>query len=303
MNALRAISETAVAIRVWSCTSKPSKPLIWRAFCRAATTSRSSVIWINRMRLSILRAPRDHHRDIIPATGKVAIKYSRDDTRVLFRQTRVSLQMPICGQTVGMQNNERITRTRIDKLLNAAHRMADDALVRHRFSRDLSVNECPGNISDSGEGNRPGGEIDPCDRHCCSPRRTQCAIHGRNYGRWSNVGTGIEGSNSLLRRLGGGRPVAQAIDNDDKAAIRLIQSLPGIPADVLSGSGLAHRADLELPAGTGCRALRRPHTRKHGSALSGLRVDIKDVRLTDDGAQPGAWATGGGITVAQGSGK
>src|SRR5512147_1405338 len=250
MSALRAISETAVATRVWSCTSKPSKPLICRALCRAATTSRSSVIWINRMRLSILRAPRDHHRDIIPATGKVAIKYRRDDTRVLFHQTRVSLQMPIRGQTVGMQNNERITRTRIDELLDTAHAMADDAIVRHRFSRDLSVNECPGNISDSGEGNRPGGEINPCHRHGCPPRRTQCAIHGRNHGRWSNVRTGIKGSNRLLRRLGGGRPVAQAIDNGDKAAIRLIQNLPSIPADVLSGSGLAHHADLELAAET-----------------------------------------------------
>src|SRR5512147_295837 len=249
MSALRAISETAVATRVWSCTSKPSKPLICRALCRAATTSRSSVIWINRMRLSILRAPRDHHRDIIPATGKVAIKYGRDNTRVLFSQTRVSLQMPIRGQTVGMQNNERIAGTRIDELLDTAHDMADDAIVRHCLSRDLSVNECPGNISDSGEGNRPGGEINSCHRHCCPPCRTQCGIHGRNHGRRRNVRTGIEGSNSLLRRLGSGRPVAQAIDNDDNAAIRLIPSLPGIPADVLSGSGLAYRADLELPAG------------------------------------------------------
>src|SRR5512132_4356658 len=120
MNALRVISETAVAIRVWSCTSKPSKPLIWRALCRAATTSRSSVIWINRMRLSILRAPRDHHRDIIPAAGKVAIKYRRDDARVLLRQTRVGLQMPIRGQTIGMQNNERIAGTSIDELLDTA---------------------------------------------------------------------------------------------------------------------------------------------------------------------------------------
>ena len=38
-NALRAISEVAVAIRVWSSGGKPSSPAIWRARCRARTTS------------------------------------------------------------------------------------------------------------------------------------------------------------------------------------------------------------------------------------------------------------------------
>ena len=39
--ALRAISDVAVAMRVWSSWAKPSSPAIWRARCRARTTSGS----------------------------------------------------------------------------------------------------------------------------------------------------------------------------------------------------------------------------------------------------------------------
>ena len=40
-NALRAISDTAVAMRVWSWMSKPTSAAICRARWRASTTSRS----------------------------------------------------------------------------------------------------------------------------------------------------------------------------------------------------------------------------------------------------------------------
>src|SRR5690349_4296694 len=130
-NALRAISETALAMRVWSSMEKPKPAAIARALRRAATTSSSAS---SRMRSMGVVMPEmyslvcldDYHGGVVAASREIAVQHGGDHHGRLQMQAGIRRQIPARADAVRMQDEQRVARPRHFEFLRVAHRMTDD---------------------------------------------------------------------------------------------------------------------------------------------------------------------------------
>src|ERR1700733_3857799 len=105
--ALREISDTDAARRVWLAASRPASEATSRARCRATTISSGLVRATVRSGHSIVSAlPHDHGR-IVPATCMITIQYPGNQCRVQREQARMTFRRPGGGEAVGEHHQDR----------------------------------------------------------------------------------------------------------------------------------------------------------------------------------------------------
>jgi hypothetical protein len=88
--------------------------------------------------------------------------------------------------------------------------------------------------------------------------------------------------------------VAEAVRHEDTYKIRVARDCPSVPADFLTGLRNTDPADLNLLA-----TIARRHPGKDRSSDAGGRMDVVEVRLSNDGAKAAPQAPRGREAVAE----
>src|SRR4051794_1921381 len=115
--ALREISDTDAARRVWLDASNPAREATCRARWRATTMSSGWLRATVRTGHSIVSALPNDHRRIISAAPVITIQHAGNQQRVQSEQTRMILRRPRGSEAVRIHHKNGPVVKRIEKIL------------------------------------------------------------------------------------------------------------------------------------------------------------------------------------------
>ena len=82
-----------------------------------------------------------HDRGVVTAAAEVAVEDGGDDAGMAVGKTRVVVELPVRGEAVGVQHQQRARRPRISELLDASRLVPERAVVRDEAARSPSPDD------------------------------------------------------------------------------------------------------------------------------------------------------------------
>src|SRR6185437_8950837 len=154
---LRAISETAVAMRIWSWGSNFRAAAIARVFCRAMTTSFSKRMSIVNRFIEIVKtylcSSGYQHGRIVPSAREIAVKKRSYHAWRLVPYSWIAVQVPASGYAVRVHDQEAARVPWKLKSLHALHLLPHGAVVRCHAAAGARHDFCFNNTATTEKGN------------------------------------------------------------------------------------------------------------------------------------------------------
>src|SRR5258705_10711162 len=298
MKALRAISDAAVAMRVWSWPSKPRRAAISRARWRTATTSCScrtkSETRGRLMSGSSGSAPDRHDRHVVAAPAPVAVEDARDQRGMAAGQAGVALDLPAADAPVGVHDEERGVGPRVGDLVDAAGVVPGGTVTGDEVPGRVARDDRPPDVADPRVGDHAPGGIDARHRHRGAPAPAERVMDHRHLLGGRPLRRGLEAGDREASGVRGPGPVAEAVDDHHARTREAGGHREAIPPHVLTPPRYAHPPGLHRESARLAPAVRVDPRQDRGTA--GLsRIHVHERRETVHRPQPGARAARGGV--------
>src|SRR5262245_43329115 len=159
------------------------------------------------------------------------------------REAGIGAEVPLCPESIGMDDEERIVRPRHRELLRLAHLLPDRSVVRNEVATISLAEDHGSDVADAGVPDLAAPAVDLRDEHRRAARRAHRGVRRYQHLRRRRAGLGMKHCDRWLRRGRGVWTVPEPVGHDQPAAVLDVHDVPRVAAERLAGMRLADDAD------------------------------------------------------------